>query len=225
MGFLAELRARIKVDGADAARRDLESVKAGTGEAAATFTRLGAAIAAAGVAQKAFQAAVDYDSLVRGLSTVATAADPVTAQLARLREVAKAPGLGFKEAIQGSIRLQAAGLSARLAERSLSAFGNAIASVGGGKAELDGVTLALSQIASKGKLSAEEINQLAERVPQIRQAMNRAFGTTDTQAIEKMGLTAEDAIGRIVRKRAGQSRRRPEQQNPRAARTDWRGDF
>ncbi len=55
---------------------------------------------------------------------------------------------------------------------------------------MEGVGLALSQIASKGKISAEEINQLAERVPQIRQAMIAAFGSADTQVLQRANITA-----------------------------------
>jgi tape measure domain-containing protein len=78
------------------------------------------------------------------------------------------------------------------------AFGNALALVGRGKSELDGVILALGQIASKGAISAEEINQIAERVPQVRQALVTAFGTASTEAIQKMGLSANDAITKII---------------------------
>src|SRR5690606_26404524 len=102
------------------------------------------------------------------------------------------------EAIQGSVNLQAAGFSADLARRSLMAFGNALATVGKGKADLDGVGLALSQIASKGKISAEEINQLSERVPQIRVAMKAAFGTSDTEQLQKMGIDATQFVEGVV---------------------------
>jgi tape measure domain-containing protein len=81
-----------------------------------------------------------------------------------------------------------------MAERSLLAYGNALATVGKGKAELAGVTTALTQISAKGKVTAEEINQIAERVPQIRVAMQAAFGTANTEALQKMGLTAKQFI-------------------------------
>lgn len=144
------------------------------------------------------QAAAQMDSLTRGLTAVTGSAAETKVQLARLEDVAKLPGLGFREAIQGSINLQAAGLSARTSERALKAFGNALATVGRGKADLDGVTLALTQMASKSKISAEEINQLNERVPQIRQAMLAAFGTADTQALGKAGITPAKFIEAIL---------------------------
>jgi tape measure domain-containing protein len=106
--------------------------------------------------------------------------------------------LGLPEAIQGSINLQAAGLSADQARDSLMGFGNALATVGRGKADLDGVITALSQVMSKGKVSAEEINQIAERVPQIRQIMKTAFGTADTEAIQKMEMLVDTFVSKVT---------------------------
>lgn len=154
-----------------------------------------APLAALGAAS--IRSATQMDSLKRGLTAVSGSSAEANRQLKRLNEVAKLPGLGRVEAIQGSIQLQAAGLSARTAERSLRAFGNALATVGKGKADLDGVTLALTQITSKGKVTAEEINQIAERVPQIRVAMQKAFGTASTEELQKMGISAREFIEKI----------------------------
>lgn len=156
------------------------------------FDRLGQAI------RRPFDAAVNMDRLMRSLEAVAGSSQEAQRQFERLQEVAKSPGLGLPEAIEGSVRLQSAGLSARTAERALKAFGTALATVGRGKAELDGVTIALSQIQAKGKVSAEEINQLAERLPQIRRAMQAAFGTADTEVLQKLGLRSEQFIDRVV---------------------------
>lgn len=144
------------------------------------------------------RAALNMDQLKKGLETVEGSTTKAEAALQKLEIAARAPGLGFKEAIKGFTSLRAAGLDADLAQRSLSAFGNALATVGKGKAELDGVSLALQQIATKSKFSAEEVNQLAERVPQIRKAMQAAFGTADTEVIQKMGISNIEIIKRIV---------------------------
>ena len=143
------------------------------------------------------RSASQMDSLKRGLIAVAGSAEEAEEQLGRLQEVAKLPGLGFREAIEGSIRLQAAGFAASLAEDALKGFGNALATVGAGKAELDAVTRALSQIAAKGKVSAEEINQIAEVVPQIRVVMQEAFGTSSAEEIQNMGISASDFVRRV----------------------------
>jgi tape measure domain-containing protein len=201
---VAELTAKISVVGEAAAVRALQRVgqsAKGVGEAirtAADATRLFE------IAQNSFasvtgvQAAMAYDSQVRGLAAYAKNAEELQTQLGRLKEIAKLPGLGLTEVRAGVLNLEAAGLSAQTSERALMAFGNALALVGKGKSELDGVILALGQIASKGAISAEEINQIAERVPQIRQVLVSAFGTASTEAIQKMGLSADVAIGKII---------------------------
>lgn len=124
-------------------------------------------------------------------------AEAARIELELLRKAAENPGLGFEQAIQGSVRLQAVGFSAEQSRRSLLAFGNAIALAGGTAVDLDGVSLALTQIASKGKVSAEEINQISERVPQLRKVMQETFGTTAGKEIEELGVSAEDFV-RIV---------------------------
>jgi tape measure domain-containing protein len=159
---------------------------------------LGVTAAIAGFSGLALNAAADMDSLKRGLLAVAGSGAEVEKQLARLEAVAKLPGLGLREAIQGSINLQAAGFSAGLAEKALMGFGNALATVGKGKADLEGVIMALGQIASKGQVSAEEINQIAERVPQIRKIMQAAFGTANTEELQKRGISSMDFVKAIV---------------------------
>jgi tape measure domain-containing protein len=198
-----ELMGRVSLDvsGFEAGVRRVESRKKALVDA---FNNIGkmmsigvtTPLVALGVAS--VRAASRMDGLMRGLTAVAGSAKEAEAQFARLKEIAKLPGLGREEAVAASVSLQAAGLSAQTAERSLLAFGNALATVGKGKAELDGVTLALTQIASKGKVTAEEINQIAERVPQIRTAMKAAFGTASTEELQKAGLTAQKFIDGIT---------------------------
>lgn len=216
---LADMKVKISIEGAEAAKSALEGVHQGILKVAgAAGSVLKSSLSAAGnelrnlatiaasvtlamegmAAVVGIQTAVKLDSLTRGLASVSVNAADLQGQMARLREVAKLPSLGFEEAVQGSLRLQAAGLNANLAERALASFGNAIATVGGGKEQLDGVTLALGQIAAKGKVSAEEINQLNERIPQIRKAMQAAFGTSDTEALAKLGIDADRFIGGVV---------------------------
>jgi len=62
-----------------------------------------------------------------------------------------------------SRRLLAYGFQAKDIIPVLTAVGNAVGSLGGGKDMLDGVTLAIGQIYAKGKVQAQEMNQLAER--------------------------------------------------------------
>jgi tape measure domain-containing protein len=175
----------------------VENVAKAMGKASSVaFGAVTAGATAAGVA--ALNAYTSYESLTRGLATTTRNAQELLAVQSKIREIAKLPGLGESEAGQAYLTLRSAGLSADLSARSITSFGNALASVGKGKAELDGVITALSQIQSKGVVSAEEINQIAERVPQIRRLLKEAFGTADTQQIQALGLSSAEAIGKIV---------------------------
>ena len=201
---VAELTAKISVVGEAAAVRSLQRVgqsARSVGEAirtAADATRLFEIAQNSMASVSGVQAAMAYDSQVRGLAAYAKNAQDLQAQLTRLQEIAKLPGLGLKEVRGGVLQLEAAGLSAQTAERAMMAFGNALALAGRGKADLEGAMLQLSQMASAGKLAGDELNVIAERVPQIRQVLKAAFGTASTEDINKMGLSINQIIEKMV---------------------------
>ena len=60
-------------------------------------------LAAIGVA--AVASSMKMESLKKGLIAVSGSAEEADKQLTRLKEVAKLPGLGLEEAVQGSIRI------------------------------------------------------------------------------------------------------------------------
>lgn len=159
---------------------------------------LGLTLPLAGVAAASVRAATSLDSLTRGLAAVGGGSAAAERQLVRLQEVAKLPGLGFAEAIQGSVRLQAVGFSAEFAERSLKAFGNAIATTGGGKDELARVTVQLGQLGAKGKVLAQDLRPIIEAAPLVGRALQEAFGTVDAEQIQKLGLTSEQFLDRLL---------------------------
>ena len=151
-----------------------------------------------GVGGAALQAFADIEKFENGLASMMGSAEAAEKELEKLKEVAKAPGLDLTQAVKGSVRLQSVGIAAEQARKVLSETGNAIALVGGTSDDLNGVTLALQQIGAKGKVFAEEINQINERLPQIRAAMKAAFGTANTEDIQAMGISAEQFIQGIT---------------------------
>lgn len=143
-------------------------------------------------------AAMDIGALESALETTMGSATAAKAELEALQRVAEKPGISFEAAVEGSLRLQTAGFAAAEARNQIEQFGNALVLSGKGAAELDGVTLALSQIAAKGSAQAEEINQIAERLPMIRKLMKDAFGAADTDTIRKMGVDSATFIRAIT---------------------------
>lgn len=136
----------------------------------------------------------DIEALQKGLISVSGTAEAAGKEFEKLREVAKLPGLGLQEAIQGSVALQAAGFSADEARASLLAFGNALATVGKGKNELSLVQLALTQLQNKTTGFGQEIRQLTEQLPQLRGALVNAFGTAESEKIAKLGVTGKEVV-------------------------------
>jgi tape measure domain-containing protein len=149
------------------------------------------------IATKSITTAADFDALTRGLVAITGSTQEAERQLARLKEVAKLPGLGFREAIQGSISLQAVGFNAANAERALMAFGKAVAFTGGGKEELSRITVQLAQLSSKGKILSQDLRPIIEAAPAVGEALKDAFGTVDTEQIQKLGLTTDQFLSKL----------------------------
>lgn len=179
----------------------LGSVFSQVGQAVTSFgTTLSVALTAplTAIGILATRNAVTLDSLTRGLTAIVGSASEAGIQLARLTEIAKLPGIGFQEAIQGSIRLQAVGFSAEVAERSLRQFANAVALTGGGRDELNRITVQLGQLSAKGKVLAQDLKPIIEAGPAVGKALLQAFGTVNSEDIQKLGLTSKEFIDQLL---------------------------
>lgn len=181
----------------DYLRKSLSGLSGVLGPLSEAFT-IGLTVPLGLVGKAAFQAYKDLDSVQRGLEVLLGNGRLAARQIEELRDLARSPGLDFASTTQGFRRLVAAGLDSRLATEAIKQFGNALALVGGNSEDLAGVSLALQQIASKTKVSAEEINQIAERIPSVRRLIIQAFGTADTDELQKRGILPKDFIREIV---------------------------
>lgn len=196
MATLGELLVRVNAD-VTGLQRGLDRATSGIRRFNAEMQSVGRTISLAvtlpivALGATTVQAAAQMDSLRRGLAAVAGSSKAAEEQLVRLEDVAKLPGLGFREAIQGSIRLQAAGLNVALTERALRSFGNAIALTGGGKQQLDTITTQLGQLAAKGKVLGSDLRPIIEAAPAVGEALRKAFGTVDPEQIQKLHLSTD----------------------------------
>lgn len=198
-GSLASINIRFAVDlaslstGLQNAARSVESVGKKFTAAGQTLT-VGLTAPLLGLGVASLKTFGDLEALRKGLISVMGSASAAEAEFEKLKEVAKLPGLGLEEAVRGSVNLQAAGFSADEARESLLAFGNALATVGKGKRELDLVTLALTQLNNKSSGFGQDLRQLTEQLPQLRGALTEAFGTADSEAIAKTGVTGKQVV-------------------------------
>lgn len=113
--------------------------------------------------------------------------------------LANLPGISRMGAYSGVIGLMSTGFNQKGAEDILKGFSTGVSAAGGSQQDLEGVIFALKQIASKGTISAEEVNQqISERLPSFRRVMGQEFGTQDLTEINSM-VGANEFITRMAK--------------------------
>ena len=152
-------------------------------------------IALGGSAIKAYG---DIQSLQKGLEAVMGSAGSASKEFERLKEVAKLPGLGMQEAVRGSINLQAIGIDADKARGILSQFGNAVASVGKGKAEFESAIYGVQQLANTDFPLGEDLNIIKDALPQVSNLLKEAFGSSRSDELAKMGVSSKQVLDAIT---------------------------
>jgi len=187
----------------------VKSLNARMKEAAASGGMLGRAIRILSLAAalKWFKdASVETQQLSRGFTAVTGSAEQSAKELDYLRVTASRLGVPLKEAGNAYLSLIAAAKGTALegqASRDIfEAVALAMGKLGKSSADTEGALLAIQQMISKGKVSAEELRgQLGERLPGAFQAAARAMGVT-TAELDKMladgDLVAEDLLPRLA---------------------------
>jgi len=183
--------------------RSLNKVKRFASDVTAAGTALSigfsAPLIAAGAA--AIKAGSDMESLTMGLKAVMKSSEATATEMAKLREVAKLPGLGLEEAVKGTIRLQILGNSADQSRRIMGELGNALAVVGGGREDFNEVIRQLSQLGAVGKVTKENLDPIIERIPQLAAIIKEKFGAEalgdPAKTFERLGISSQQFI-RII---------------------------
>lgn len=116
----------------------------------------------AAVSVAAVKMSADFEMTKRSMTVLTGSAAEAKKHLEALEQFGMTTPFEFTNLVDASKRLQAYGFQAQSVIPILNAVGNASMAVGLGKEGIDRVTLAIGQIAAKGKLSAEEMRQLAE---------------------------------------------------------------
>jgi tape measure domain-containing protein len=128
------------------------------------------------------------------------------AEVEALRKAALAPGLDFPQAVAASIRLQSVGLSAEKARDTIQELANAVASTGGTAQQLESVTVQMAQMISKGKVLSGDLRIIQENLPIISDLMLKAFGTSNAEKIQELGITGKEFVSKITVEMAKLSR-------------------
>ena len=151
-----------------------------------------------GVGAAALKSFADMERLQNGLTAIMGSSAAASVELEKLRKVAENPGLALPQVVKASATLQSVGMSADIARETITQFGNATARAGEGAETFDGVIVALGQISAVGKVTQEDLNQIKGRLPEFAKVMQNEFGVVTAEAINKMGISAEDFITRSV---------------------------
>lgn len=165
------------------------SLAAGGGAVAASAILMGRSFVTAAGNMQATEA---------GFKTMLGSADAAKAKIAELQNFAATTPFDFTASAKSAQKLLAMGVAADDLIPTMKAVGNAVAAAGGGTEEFQGVLTAIGQIRAKGKVSSEELMQMAERGVPALKILQREFNLTADQ-MENIGkhVTADQALAAL----------------------------
>jgi tape measure domain-containing protein len=102
-------------------------------------------------------------------------------------------------AAKATLQLQAAGMSAADAFKTIRTLQNAIASGGGGSEELGRFIYGLQQLYASPKPLAEELGQLKEALPVTSKLLREAFGSARAEDLQKLNLSGKQVAETILK--------------------------
>ncbi|MDQ1316372.1 MAG: hypothetical protein QG588_19, partial [Candidatus Poribacteria bacterium] len=145
-----------------------------------------------------FQASLKMENLNKMILANEGSQVKANIAMARYLEMAKLPGLNLTQITQTSTQFKSLGMAVEQSDRTIKALANTLVLAGRGTEEFGRVSVQFQQMLGKGRLMAEDLRVIAESMPQIRGLMTKAFGTSDTDALAKSGVTAAEFIKKIT---------------------------
>lgn len=159
---------------------------------------LAATVAIGGLSVASLQAYGNLERLTLGLQAVEGSADIAGERLKELRELAKAPGLGFEQAVGAYGQLRNAGASTGFAQSLIREIANANARGGGGATEFGNVMRQIAQTLNRPFLQGEELNSFREAQLPVDRVLRGRFGTSDTEELKRLGISSTMVLTAIV---------------------------
>jgi tape measure domain-containing protein len=124
------------------------------------------------------------EQLKIGFSTLLGSTQAAETHLKQLEQFAAKTPFEFEQVARASQRFHNMGLETKKVIPLLTSVGDAVAAAGGNAESIDRVTSALAQMTAKSKVSAEEMNQLAEAGVGGWRILEQQLGITKAQAIK-----------------------------------------
>lgn len=195
MATIASLLVKIGADTGDL-RKELNATKrqikgafgsdfmAVSSKAAGALVGIGVALAGVGVA--AVKTAAGYQNTQIALTNMLGSAEKANAYLKEMQSFAAKTPFSFNDVAQASQKFLAFGFNVEQIIPTLTAVGDAAAGVGAGSDGVNRLTVALGQIAAKGKLASQEMMQVTELGIPAWQMLADAMGTSIAEAQEQV---------------------------------------
>lgn len=176
------------------------------------------AVGMAGIVTASVVMSAKMDMTKRAFETLTGSVQKAQEHLDALEKFGATTPFEFTGLTEASKKMQAYGFGVDAVIPVLTVLGDASMAVGLGQEGIDRVTLAIGQMNAKGKLTAEEMRQLAETGLPVWDILASKLGTTTAKAMElskkgaisaKEGITAiltglEDRFGGMMEKVAGE---------------------
>ncbi len=174
------------------AERSSKKLAAGVGILA---TALGA------VGLKSIKMAGDLEQTKIAFTTMLGSAEAADAFIKQLYDFAAKTPFEIEGLTTAARQLLAFGFQAQEIIPMMEAIGNAVSGLGGGAFEIERVTRALGQMQAKGKVTAEEMMQLAELGIPVWDILAEKIGVSIPEAMDKAskgGISAAEGINAII---------------------------
>ena len=120
-------------------------------------------------------------------------------QYQELKNLSSQIGLNMSVAAKATLQLQAAGMSAADAFKTIRTLQNAIRSGGGGNEELGRFIYGLQQLYASPKPLAEELSQLKEALPVTSKLLREAFGSARAEDLQKLNLSGKQVAETLLK--------------------------
>jgi tape measure domain-containing protein len=162
----------------------------------------GALLTVAGAAGAlGLKTAAGFEQAHVGFTTMLGSGKKADAFIQDMSKFAAQTPFAFPDLVTASQRMLAMGFAAKDVKPTLTAVGDAVAAMGGGKEQIDQVTMALGQMQAKGKVAGDEVLQLTEAgipVLKILAAQYHVSTGKMQEMITKGKVLSSDAIPKLV---------------------------
>ena len=154
------------------------------------------------VARRTLEVTKNFEQIRLGFGTFEGSQRIADIQIARIRELARLPSVSFEGGIRSVLQLRSAGFNFETSERLLTEISNQVALSGKSTDDLNRALYQLIQTGGLQQFRTEELRQLFEIVPQLRQVFQDLFGTATGEGIQDamkaLDITFDEAMDRLL---------------------------